>query len=223
MHSISATYRLPALPASEPHFIWPGPRADEEIGPKWDTEKPREGPGDQLGLVIAALAQAAWMQGYWYHRVCRKALHRVRRHLRELARKPAAQRRDFPILQQQDRAGHGRRISAETSNEIKVICAEAAEVAQWRRSAFGHGARNDRTAAPCALRFGECLRKQRDALAAERDASACVQHPGTNPAWRGKHYRGERLAYLSHLGTHRNGNPVHDAVSLLLNRNYLNR
>jgi len=66
---------------------------------------------------------AACMQGYWYHRVCRKAFHEcAATFVSWLA--TSYQRSDFPILQQQNRAGHGRRISAETSNEIKVIRAE---------------------------------------------------------------------------------------------------
>src|SRR5712692_5636019 len=102
MHGISATYGLPALPSSEPHFIRPGPRPDQEIRPKGDTEKPREGPGDQFSLVVPALAQAAWMQGYWYQGVCRKCFEAAPRHLRKLACKPPPQGSDLPIFQQQN-------------------------------------------------------------------------------------------------------------------------
>src|SRR5258708_24809738 len=154
MHSLSATDGLPALPAGEPHLVRPGSRADQEIRPKRDAETPSKGPGDQLGLVVAALTQAAWMQGYRYHDVCRKCFQAVIRYIGKQTCKPAAQRSDLSILQHQDRARHGWRISAETSNEIKVICAEAAEVALRHGNASGHGAGDDRAAAPCALRFG---------------------------------------------------------------------
>src|SRR6266853_4443130 len=98
------------------------------------------------------------MQGYGYHNVRSKLFQTALCHLRKLVCKPPSQRSDISILQHQDRACHGRRIGAETSNKIKVIRAEAAEVELQRGHALGHCARDDWTAAACALRLRKRLR-----------------------------------------------------------------
>src|SRR5260370_40599562 len=114
-------------------------------------------------------------------------------------------------------------MSTHISNETKVMRAEAAQVTLRRGNASGHGAGDDWAAAPCALRFGKCLRKLTYARAAERNAIARVQHPGANPARRGKQQRGERLTHAAPRGTRRSRKPLHNTPGLLLLRDYLTR
>jgi hypothetical protein len=50
-------------------FVWPGASADQEHSPVWQSELPGEGPGDQICLIVAALAFPLRVKGYWDHEV----------------------------------------------------------------------------------------------------------------------------------------------------------
>ena len=83
-----------------------------------------------------------------------------------------------------------------------------------RRNALGGGNRDDWPAASRAKGLSQCLRQRRDTRVAERNATAGIQHPGTNPARRGEYERGESLAHSAPLRPHRSAEPGHLAPSL---------
>ena len=60
----------------------------------------------------------------------------------------------------------------------------------------------------------EGLREDRYTAVAERNPAAGVQHPGANPAGRGKYQRSQGLAHSAQLGPYRSAEPGHGAPSL---------
>ena len=117
---VGATYRLPSLGPGEHQLGRPRPGAHQEVGTEFQPQPFCQRAGDQLGLVVAALAEAVRMQRHRDDEIdlpgCGVAFH----HLGQPSRKPLAQPLHAFVLQQHDGAGERVIVNSEAARPLKA-------------------------------------------------------------------------------------------------------
>jgi hypothetical protein len=93
----SATYGVPAFFETEDLLVWSRACADEKNRTVWQAEMPGERSGDQIHLIVAALAFTLPVKGYWNHEVGFDSL--LAGEVSEAIGEPPAQRLDLLKLQ----------------------------------------------------------------------------------------------------------------------------
>src|SRR5450631_388844 len=78
------------------------------------------------------------MEGDWDDYVCAKVCIAAMHQLREVTREQISQRRDIGVFQQENGAGHLRRVTSETADDIEIRDSLPAQAALWRRDSGDH-------------------------------------------------------------------------------------
>jgi hypothetical protein len=148
---ISPTNGGPALVLRETQFVRTRLGASKKVGAELEAKFAGEGPGDELGLVIAALAETCRVKRYWNDDVGGKLSGVARGKVCKAISEPGGEGSDSIVFYEEDRANHGVIVVGEAAGEAEAVSLQAAEAAEKvRRVSDLRG--DDRTAARSAPR-----------------------------------------------------------------------
>jgi hypothetical protein len=104
--------------------------AGEEVGPEFETERTRKGPGDELGLVVAAFAKAGGVERYWDDDIRGELFRVAGGEFGKAVREPGGKGSDTVVFYEKNCADHRVIVVGEASSEAEAIGSCAAEAAE---------------------------------------------------------------------------------------------
>lgn len=148
---ISPAHGGPALVLGQPKLFRTRLCASEKVRAKLEGKSAREGPRNELRLVVSAFAEPRRMERYWDDDIRGETFGIAGGKLGEPVSEPGSERGDAIVFYKQNRADHGIVIVGKAAREAEAISFGTAEAAEklWRVRCE---LRDDRAAATCTPR-----------------------------------------------------------------------